>query len=204
MAEESVTTADVLPLTGHKQDDVSADGVAALRERIHRLEDAVAALQDTRPLEDRVVERVVERVRPPIARDNPEIKNGSRPPVLGVVRGNEESAPPAAIPMGLRETPSARQKSPWLLFDLLGEVRTIVRMYFDPRYHMSRLARLMPVVVLVIVALSWFFLDGHILYIGTVIDKLIDLFLFVLTYKVLTREADRYRAALAPSGSTKN
>ncbi|HZU34923.1 MAG TPA: hypothetical protein VFA18_03390 [Gemmataceae bacterium] len=179
-------------------EDGPADGITALKQRIHRLEDAVAALQDTRALEDRVVERVAERVRQPeapAADATPGLlSTASRRilPVLGLVRRDEESALPAAIPV----TPPP-PRSAWLVFDLVAELRTIVRMHFDRHYRMSWLARLLPISALVCVFLSWFFLDGHFWFIGAVLDKLIDLCLFVMAYKVLSREADRYRETIS-------
>src|SRR5437762_9248785 len=47
-----------------RDDSHDANGVPgeALEQRLRRLEDAVAAIQDTQLMEDRVVERVIQRV----------------------------------------------------------------------------------------------------------------------------------------------
>src|SRR5947209_18597436 len=50
------------PMAVPSQDQSRDANGEALEERVRRLEDAVAAIQDTQLMEDRVVERVVHRV----------------------------------------------------------------------------------------------------------------------------------------------
>lgn len=206
MIEDSVKAADALPYSVPEPDNGPADSVSALKQRICRLEDAVAALQDTRPLEDRLVQRVVERVASPtVVSPEATATTRRRGRSFGIVRREEDAALPAAVPVQASSPTSALRPPPgrsaWLILDLWGELRAIGRMYVDRRYHMRWLARLTPVAALVGVLLSWYFLDGHFFFVGAVLDKLIDLFLFVVTFKVLSREADHYRAAVSAPAS---
>ncbi len=52
----------VLEMAEASQAAASPWQLESLEQRVHRLEDAVAAMQDTRLLEERVAERVKERV----------------------------------------------------------------------------------------------------------------------------------------------
>lgn len=203
MIEDSVKAAEALPYGIPEPDNGPVDSVEALKQRISRLEDAVAALQDTRPLEDRLVERVVERVAAPgVVSAEAKATTRRRGRSFGVVRREDDVALPAAVPVQAPSPAPPPQplpgRSAWFVLDLWGELRTIGRMYVDRGYRMRWLARLTPVVVLVGMWLSWYFLDGHLFFIGALMDKLIDLFLIVVTYKVLSREADRYRASVNP------
>lgn len=101
----------------------AAQSANGLEPRVRRLEDALAELQDTRALEDRVVGRVVERVRAMPAA-----------PAAIVV----EAHPPVAV-SPLLLPPPVRGVG-WLA-DLLRELRLMVRMLLDPRYRMSWTAR---------------------------------------------------------------
>ncbi len=160
-----------------------SDGI---EQRVRRLEDAVAQLQDTRPLEDRVVARVSER-----------LGNG-RSSATGLLVEAGRHLLPAALDAARRAepangTPVARP--PWLIVDLYAELRTAALLFLDPRYRASWAARVVPVAAAVLAFCSWFFL-GHILLIGFLLDKLVDVVLVLVVYKVLHREVCRYRAAV--------
>jgi hypothetical protein len=139
--------------------------VASLEQRVQRLEEAVAALQDKRPAEV------------------PQVKVGRPPP--------EDIRPePPRREDPLIPHPPAR--SPWLLVDVIAEARAMVRMFFDYHYRMAWYTRIAVVIILVMILLSNLWL-GWVPILGFVLVKLWDLVLAFLAYKILSREAQRYR-----------
>jgi hypothetical protein len=180
--------------------------LAVLEQRVHRLEDAVAALQDTRQLEERLAERVTERV----SRD-PRLLDRDPP---GLVIEARRHLLPAAIGMMRASTDSSQQGSgasadsprqPWLLFDALTEARAMFRMFVDPRYRMGRWIWLASVGLFAAILTSWIWLPGTSILpsaVGTVLIKTVDLVLAFVLYKILSREARRYRAAFPDRSAT--
>lgn len=87
----------------------------------------------------------------------------------------------------------------WLFLDSLIELRCMWRMLVDPRYRLSWGAKLMPIVLLALIATSWFWLPGITIISGisatlaTLVVKAVDLLLAFFLYKVLGREVFRYR-----------
>jgi len=186
----------------------------SLEQRVRRLEDAMASLQDTRHLEDRVVERVASRLnREPttaIVQSTPAIVHAGRqllPAALGLFRAGADQAEQQAVS---RLDPPAvpADKRPWLLFDVYAEARTMVRMFFDRRYRVSRQARWIPPILLIAILLSWIWLMSFPIInlmpsvILIVVDKILDLALAFLAFKILSREVRRYREALPGSSAT--
>jgi hypothetical protein len=169
-----------------------------LEQRMHRLEDAVAALQDTRQLEERLVERVVDRLirNPPAAREEPpslviEAPRAPLLPSLGLLR-SLAGTPPQAIPAA---APAAQPS--WLLTDTIAEARAIIRMFFDVRFRVSRSVELLSLGLIIMILTSWYWLPGTSLLPGIVsslVVKAVDLVLAFVLYKILSREARRYRA----------
>ena len=169
-----------------------------LDQRLRRLEDAIASLQDTRPLEDRITERVTQRLQGRPASgvaDKVMERRPSPPPTAG-----NASPPVPPAPVAVAPPPVLRQ--PWLLFDLIAELRAMVRMFFDVRYHVGWSTRLTVLVLLPLLLLSRFWLPlSWVPVAGPVFDKLVDLLLAFVIYKALSREAHRYlqtRAAYPP------
>ncbi len=177
----------------------SADQPESLEQRVRRLEDAVAILQDTRQLEDRVCERVAKRVHRDSAHAIQEsagaIADAGRkilPTALGMLGAKADSAEQE------HQSSSSFLRRPWLLFDAYAEARSMVRMYFDPRYRMSWQARTVPLILLVALLTSGFWLPGtSIPVMGSIFDKLVDIVLAFLAFKILSREARRYREVIA-------
>jgi hypothetical protein len=165
----------------------------ALHERVRRLEDAIAALQDTRSLEERVLNRVTENVLPRATETSFRRLDGDR---------RATSPPPAPAP--LPPLPSLKSPTPgvlhsgWTLFELIGEIRTFVRMFFDIRYRVSWFTWLVTVIGLCFVLLSHCIVPfAFVPLVGPVLDKVVDVILILFIYKVLSLEAQRYREALA-------
>lgn len=176
-----------------------------LNDRIHRLEAALAAMQDTKLMEDRLIERVIHRI--------------DQTPTNGTAQTHDDAAAAAMLDAGSRLIPSAMRvigsqinaaTSPtaapstsflsaqsWLLTDMLQEIRTFFVMFVDHRYRTTWVAKIIPLAALALFIMSWIFR-----YLGSwailgVFDYALDFFLVILVYKTLQREAGRYRAAVA-------
>ena len=191
----------VVAADGHDHDET----VEVLEQRVRRLEDAVAAMQDTQLMEDRVVERVRQRV---------ELHHVEAPRSGGIILNAArmllpkpvEEVPPEAPADGSADGQSAASataappidapKPGWLLTDFYRELRDMAQMFADYRYRMSWSGKVVPVAAIVIALLSWMLISG-IPLIGGVLDRVIDLVLIVLVYKSMVREVQRYRELLS-------
>jgi hypothetical protein len=144
--------------------------LASLEQRIQRLEDAVADLQE--------------------GAGKPQVKVGPVPRESeNIMAGNPQQNP--HVP----PEPATAPRPPWLLVDILNEARDMVQMFFDVRYRVGWFTRLLVIILLAMIFTSglWFPLS-YIPWLGTPFDKILDVLLAFLTYKVLSREARRYRA----------
>jgi hypothetical protein len=187
----------IRPVTHELAADV-AGSVEGLEQRVSRLEDAFAALQDTQLMEDRVVERVAQRL---------ESARPAFPDARGLIVDAPRMLPPRMVEPFLEDgsgadagndgAAAAAVGSTWLLLDVVREFRLIVRMLMDYRYRMTWTGRVVPLVALGIVFFSWVLIGGRFLYLGDWVDKVIDAVLVVVVYKVLGREARRYQELLA-------
>jgi hypothetical protein len=169
--------------------------LSPLEERLRRLEDALAQLQDVKGLEARVAERLGVRlgreapaavpVARPAAPSTAELLLGAGKRLLG------------AAASAVKQVPGDVKRAA-LFWEALAEARAILRMYLDPRYRLSWLGRLVPpLLVLLIVSSRWWLPGSSVPVFGTVfwpvLDKLIDLLLAFVLFKVLGYEARRYR-----------
>jgi hypothetical protein len=228
MIDRAATTEPTDPLEGAvrepprereapaRQDEAPAGppALTTLEERVRRLEDAVAGLQDTRQLEDRVVERLADRSRADLATNATGIMIEAgrhllpTPPLAERASdGATAQPPPAAAPSSTEGRqagpPLARPaRRPWLLFDLYADVRATMYMFVDPRYRMTWTGRFLPWVLLFAILSSWYWIPFVLLlrdaplvggFLANVIVKLVDLILAFVLFKVLGREATRYR-----------
>lgn len=169
-----------------------------VESRIQRLEAALAAMQDTKLMEDRLLERVMTRV------DQQPTENGTASSLLGAASPLVPAAAQLiASQIGAATSPTAPDTGSifsartWLLTDLMQEFRTFFAMYLDFRYTTTWLAKIVPLAALAIFALSWIFLRSLVLVVGPVLDYAIDLILVIVVYKTWQREAARYRQAVA-------
>src|SRR5437667_9325833 len=118
-----------------------AHTLGALEGRVHRLEEAVAPLQDTHVLEERILERL---------RGAPQAKVGPLPPDADKVT----ATPPAPAP----PAPEAPPWSPWPAppprLSGLAEFRAMVRMFFDIHYHVAWTTRFFTLLIVGLIATS--------------------------------------------------
>src|SRR5437016_3049343 len=111
------------------------DHPTEVEQRLRRLESAVAALQDTQLMEERVADRVMQKSkRSPLT--------ALRDTATVVVDAGKALVPTAS------KTTSGSDKSGWLLVDLWCEIRTFGTMLFDHRYPFSYAGRFGPVIII--------------------------------------------------------
>jgi hypothetical protein len=186
-------------ITEHPPDPERPDLTgAALEQRVRRLEDVVATLQDTRDLEERLVERVSERV----GRNG---VNGGRAPTAILLDAGRRLLPaardllrPTDASAGDEPAGLLQPRPPWLLYEYYLEMRAMLRMLLDPRYRLTWQAKIVLLGVVPFILTSWWWMPGSsIPFFGSVADKLVDILLAFLAYKVLARELVCYRQAVA-------
>ena len=183
----------------HGTNDSPAAALPALEQRVGRLEDAVAALQDTRLLEERVVARVGERL-------NRNALQPARDATGILIQAGRRLLPAAVETIRTQTGPVEGQARPavpghrrsWLVLDLLAELQTIARMYLDLRYRpfLSWTACLVPPLLLVAILTSAYWLQllpGGSLIANTPLDKLFDLVLALVLYKLVMQQVRRYQ-----------
>ena len=120
----------------------------------------------------------------------------------------ERAAPPTppavpAPPQGAilhppQQLPPDPARNGWLLTQLLGELRLALRMYFDPRYRISRTAQFVFPGILCLLVFNYFFFSNwvSIAVVSPVFERGLAVLFGVIGYKVLTRELARYRDVL--------
>jgi hypothetical protein len=171
---------------GPHDDPTDGEG---LERRVRRLEDAVAAIQDTQIMEDRVVERVVERVEQ--APYSP--REGS-----GVIASAARMLMPKTVDAVPTENagPVEAARTAWLFSGLVNDLRWMLRMFTDYRYRMSWTGRIVLVAAIVAGILSWFVISG-LPFVGGILDRVVLVLAGVVTYKAMAREVQRYQELMA-------
>ncbi len=177
------------------------EALSPLEQRVRRLEDAMAQLQEQAGIDTRFA------IRPPPLRPAeppPRATPAAAPPptstavlldvgtrLLGAAAHVVTPAPPPPSAVPPASTPTGLF---WLFWDTLAEARAIVRMFVDPRYHLPWSARVLPLILLAAILTSYYWVPGtSITLIGTWINKAVDLVLAFLLFKWLGHEARRYR-----------
>lgn len=190
--------------------------LADVRDRVDRLEDVVAALCDTDRLEERIADRIANKLsqqgtpKQAIPKGQPEpvkvqatpMPNVERPPVATFV---EFSLPPEA-PHGTPPVPKPQAPLASIFWGMLPETslardfwwdaRTLVRLLRDPGYTATQSFRLVPLLVLFFVFLwpklvpylGWLVPQVSLGIIGMVLDVL----LIYVAFKIVQRELRRY------------
>jgi hypothetical protein len=201
--QHGTTTVDpsVIPKKSAESSLPSAPDTLELR--IRRLEEAVAGLQDTRQIEERVVDRVQEKISQNSGfgiqeSSNFLMKAGRHvlPAALGIGAGAADSSSSPWDQAG------ARPRRAWWLFEAYDDLRSMVRMYRDYRYrrHMTWTAFLTPFVFLACILVIWFFMPTSIPVLGPLLavgERILDVLLAFFAYKILSRELIRYREMMA-------
>jgi hypothetical protein len=167
-----------------------------LEDRVRRLEAALAE----RPApddEDALADRVIARLSA-IASERERNPDSERMLVLASPPDSLPEPPQGAVlhpPAPAAETSSRA----WFFANLVGELRLLVTMYFDPRYRISRTAQFALPGIFLLLVFNYFFFSVwvSIAFLSPVTERLLAVILGVLAYKLLTRELARYREVLA-------
>jgi len=175
------TTAD-LEDTARIPPDLS-DGAG---DRLHRVEDEVSELRHAVSELAAIVVRDI--------RDRREAAGLSAPAAdLPIPTPDEPSAPSAT-------STASSARRPWLLVELLREVGLAIRMYMDPRYRVRRATKVMVPVILILFGLNYLIFNQTLLDVPVfrhILERVVDVVLAVLLYKVISREVVCYRQVVA-------
>ena len=162
----------------------SANGMvqtlAELERRVLALEAKVAAIPDTKQIEERITENVKASLPPP------------PPPV-------DPTMPPGfkdiEIPIPSVQTVVDTAKVTWGFFEMLSELRMLFWTLFDRRYHMAWITRFVTIFLVVMIMTSHWWrrlrVTGN--FISHLWDKVIDLVLGLDLFMVLSFETRRYK-----------
>jgi hypothetical protein len=163
-----------------------------LEDRVRALETTVAALGDTRQMEERVTERVSAQLpRVDAAAVVAALATQPLPPAVKTLVGA------ATHPSTLKQV----AQSSWLAFDMVQELVSVGRMLLDRRYHTAWITRFFVIVFAIAIFTSglWVPLNSATV-IGPVIEKLVNLLLGVVLFLALVCETRRYKAWRASAG----
>jgi hypothetical protein len=159
-------------------DDTSVTrALAHLEQRVLALESKVAAIPDTKQIEERVTAQVKAKLPPAVDPTQP------------------LSLKDITLPIPDVETIVSTAKTTWAVFEVFGEMKLLVWMLIDRRYHMGWLTRVITIVLVVAILGSHFLwpfarLDS---VFSPIWDKLIDLFLGLILFMLLHFEMRRYK-----------
>jgi len=185
------------------------DRIADLEQRVRKLETAVTEVPTPILNEDAIADRVIAKLSAlagePRALVGPSsdrvvVLDTSAVPSLSPPAEPEPPAP--APPQGAVLRPPAPPQEPthraWFLPQLLGELRLIFQMYFDPRYRISRTTQFALPGVLLLLVFNYFFFNlwVSIAFVSPITERVLAVALGILGYKLLTRETLRYRGVL--------
>jgi hypothetical protein len=156
---------------------------ADLDQRVQRLEAQVAALGDAKELEERIAQRVTERLR------TSEQFTAKAPVTPGPAQADLPYEEPPFRPMPGHYA--------WLFVDMLADARLMFLMLLDRRYAMAWTTHLVVWLFVPAILLSgWWFPVAYFPILGPYLDKVLDLLLAFCVYKALSRETRRYREVL--------
>jgi hypothetical protein len=153
--------------------------LATLEQRVQKLEERVVVLQDTNMLEERIVERLTQRLESTPA---PAEQITKEPPRLEPERQYFPAAPLPHL-----------SAAPWILFDVLKDLKNIIAMFLDIRYHVAWSTRAVVFVLVPLILIShWWFPLAYLPVAGQVLANALNLFLAFFLFKFLSRDAQRY------------
>ncbi len=143
-----------------------------LERRVQTLETKVAALRDAREIDERI--------------------KANQPPV-------DSAGPPSfkdiELPIANVQTVVATARTTWALVEMLAEIKTLLWMFVDRRYHMGWLTRLVAIGLMIAILVShwWVPFGGYDNVASRLIDKCADLVLGLVLFMFLSFETRRYK-----------
>jgi hypothetical protein len=176
-------------------DDVPNGRQVEFEERIHKLETALAE-KSAGITEDSVADRVIAKLI--TAGAVPEVPNGTERVLVLASSPDRIPPPPKGAVLHPLEAMADREGRTWFFTQLLLEFRLSLHMYFDPRYRISRTTQFaLPGIALLMLFNYFFFtLWLPIAFVSPIAERLVDVILCVIAYKLLIRELGRYRDVL--------
>ena len=160
--------------------------VESVVDRLARLEQSLASLQNSERLEQALTQRILHRLQQPgVAPD-----------------GLTPMVPPLSIAAGPATTPFSHAldhaSGIWAKIPILAEFRLMFLMYFDPCYRLSRICQLGVPIILALVMINYamFNLFFAIPLLGMMLERIGLVILAIALYKILAREVVRYTAVL--------
>jgi hypothetical protein len=178
----------------------SSDSIEALSERklnapaqpdrINRLENEISELRETIA---RFAELVIGEVK--------DLRHAQVEPATPDASGempDKANSGHAELQMAVASRPATARR-PWLLMELIRDFSATVRMYLDPRYRVRRSTQLLVPAIIALFALNCFFFNAVFTapILSQIAEKLGDVILAILLYKVVSRELVRYRQVIA-------
>jgi hypothetical protein len=182
-----------------------------LEERLRRLEDALSQVPDPKQIENRIAERVAERLTTsqrsiPVAQIAPAQQVAAAAPGVHIPAGVmldvgkrilNSTASMAKAAAGTEQQESSLAtgvRRTVMFFDMVTETRAIWCMFTDPRYKMTWAGWLVPLgLMLFLLASSYIIPGAQIPVVGPLIDKAVDIVPAFILFKWLSHEARRYR-----------
>jgi hypothetical protein len=176
-----------------------ADRLRALEDRVRKLETAVAE-RPTPASEDAVADRVIAKLSA-LAGKPHDLPESDRVLVLDSAPRPLVNPEPPLPPRGAvlhPPDPTDPARRTWFLTQLAAEMRLSFRMYFDPRYRISRLTQFaLPGIGLLLIFNYFLFSQWmSIPFLSPIAERLLAIFLVIVGYKLLVRELARYREVL--------
>lgn len=115
-------------------------------------------------------------------------------PILPLVR---LLPPPDGAILAPPEPPDPTRRT-WFFAQLWAETVLAFKMYFDPRYRVSRTAQVAFPLFAALVVFNYFVFSVWFSYpiVSPVAERVLDVVVVVIAYRILVRELDRYRAVL--------
>ncbi|HEV3142847.1 MAG TPA: hypothetical protein VGZ47_03070 [Gemmataceae bacterium] len=186
---------------GHISDEMAGNGKPEpLEVRLRRLESALAAMQDTKLMEERLMERVLNRMDQPmppqarLAESDPSaagmMLQAGKSLLPGAVRAFSSELSSATNPQAGQGSNSLLSPQIWLITDLIFDIRTWIAMYVDYRYRATWAAKLVPPLLLIVIL--WIMIWPPFPLFNYILPPV----LLLIIFKTLLREGSRYRAAL--------
>jgi len=169
--------------------------------RLRRLEDLLARLERLQGIEQQVVERLASQIQTaPTATPSPSPPDP--PGLVNTATAVFEAGRQLIVPtvLGARETDQPPQRShlgllgwAWIVSEVVAELQGMFYMYVDPRYRLSWIGRIMPVVFLAAFLTTGWWVGWLACGLGGLLSKPVELVLCYGLFKVLGYESRRYR-----------
>jgi hypothetical protein len=169
--------------------------------RLQRIEESLAARPAVvphapTPSEEQLADRLLQIILAKTAEHR--AGNGAGPTPPGLVPPEKMYGTVKQIPpeIGL---PNSQSLWKFFVAGILGEIKIIARMYFDPRYRLSRVAQIGVPAILALYILNYFFFayTCALPILPQLAERIMYIPLTLALYKVLVREVARYREVLA-------